>query len=148
MKSAWWRFSVGTMLRDVLRSLFKQPATEHYPFEKRPAPEHLRGALQFDPSKCSGCGVCVKDCPARAIELITLDKASKRFVLRYHVDRCTYCAQCVQSCRFKCLAMSDEQWELASLKKEPFTVYYGNHDDVNAVLAKFVKPNTLPPEKK
>ena len=41
----------------------------------------LRALLQFNPEKCTGCGVCVKDCPAEALELITLDKASKRFVL-------------------------------------------------------------------
>jgi formate hydrogenlyase subunit 6/NADH:ubiquinone oxidoreductase subunit I len=132
------------MLRDVLRSLFKRPATKRYPFEKHPAPERLRGALQFDPAKCSGCGVCVKDCPAQALELITLDKANKHFVLRYHADRCAYCAQCVQSCRFKCLSMSAEQWELASLRQEPFTVYYGNAEDVHTVLAKFVNPNAVP----
>lgn len=134
------------MLGDVLRSLFKRPVTELYPFERRESPERLRGKLHWNPEKCTGCCLCVKDCPAEAIELITLDKKNKRFVLRYHIDRCAYCAQCVQNCRFGCLSMSNDEWELAALSKEPFTVYYGEDADVKAVLAGLVEPDAEPDE--
>jgi hypothetical protein len=30
--------------------------------------------------------------------------------------------------------MSNEQWELAALNKEPFTVYYGKDEDVKFLL--------------
>jgi NAD(P)H-quinone oxidoreductase subunit I len=83
---------LSAMLGDVLRSLFRRPATERYPFERHPTPPRLRGALHWNPDKCTGCCLCVKDCPANAIEIITIDKANKRFVLRYHADRCTYVA--------------------------------------------------------
>ena len=82
----------------------------------------------------------MKDCPADALELLVVDKAAKRFVLRYHADRCTYCAQCVESCRFNCLGMSSEDWELASLNKEPFSVYYGREEDIQAIMARFAEP--------
>ena len=127
---------LGLMLGDVLTSLFSKPATELYPYERHPAPERLRGKLVWDPSKCTGCQLCVKDCPSEAIELITIDKASRRFVMRYHIDRCTYCAQCVQNCRFKCLGMSNKQWELASYRREPFMVFYGKDEDIQILLAK------------
>ena len=117
---------IGTMIKDVIGSLFKRPVTRLYPFERKEAPERLRGMLVWDPAKCSGCTLCAKDCPSNAIELITIDKTKKQFVLRYHIDRCTFCAQCVQNCRFKCMGMSNKQWELAALNKEPFTVYYGD----------------------
>lgn len=135
-------FSIGAMLGDVLRSLFKKPATERYPFEKKPAPERYRGKLVWDPAKCTGCQLCVKDCPSDAIELVVLDKVSKKFVLRYHPDRCTYCAQCVVNCRFKCLEMSNEQWELASTRKEPFTVYYGKDEDVQFLLDRLARESS------
>ena len=124
------------MLGDTLRALVKRPITEKYPFERRAAPARLRGQLTWNPEKCTGCALCNKDCPSNAIELITLDKKNKRFVLRYHIDRCTFCAQCVQNCRFECMGMSHDQWELAALSKEPFTVYYGRDEDVDVVLAK------------
>jgi formate hydrogenlyase subunit 6/NADH:ubiquinone oxidoreductase subunit I len=132
---------IGTMLRDIAQSLFRRPATRRYPAERRAPPERLRGALRWNPERCTGCRMCTKDCPANAIELITLDKAGKRFVLRYHLDRCTFCAQCVQTCRFGCLEMANDQWELAALRKEPFTVYYGNDADVEAVLAGRARPD-------
>lgn len=136
---------IGTMLGDVLRSLFRRPATQRYPFEKLAAPDRLRGKLTWDPAKCSGCQLCVKDCPSDAIELITIDKASKRFVIKYYADRCTYCGQCVENCRFKCLGMSSEQWELASIHREPFTVYYGNEADIQFLLGKSPKDSALAP---
>ena len=136
--------TLGAMFGDIIRSLFKKPFTQLYPFEKKPAPELLRGKLIWDPTKCTGCQLCIKDCPANAIELITLDKVNKRFVMRYNVDRCTFCEQCVVSCRFKCLSMSNEDWELASIKKEPFTVYYGKDSDVEFLLAKSATPVSSP----
>jgi NAD(P)H-quinone oxidoreductase subunit I len=135
---------ISTILGDMLRSLFRRPATRLFPFERQPTPERLRGKLHWNPEKCNGCCLCVKDCPANAIELITIDKASKRFVLRYHMDRCTFCGQCVQSCRFKCLEMSSEEWELAALNKEPFTIYYGEDDDIRTILEKSAAPEAEP----
>lgn len=126
---------IGSMIGDIFQSLFKKPATVQYPFERIQAPERYRGQLFWDPEKCTGCQLCIKDCPSEAIELIVLDKVSRRFVMRYDMDKCTYCAQCITSCRFKCLNMSSEQWELASIKKEPFTVYYGKDEDVKFLLA-------------
>ena len=117
---------VGTMLKDVLESIFRRPATVRYPFERKSTPSRLRGKLVWDPTRCTGCTLCAKDCPSNAIELIVIDKAKKQFVMRYHMDRCTFCAQCVQNCRFKCMGLSNEDWEMAALNKEPFTVYYGN----------------------
>jgi formate hydrogenlyase subunit 6/NADH:ubiquinone oxidoreductase subunit I len=126
--------TIGAMLGDIVTSLFKRPVTERYPFERRAAPERLRGQLYYDPAKCSGCALCSKDCPSQALELITIDKASKRFVLRYHIDRCTFCGQCVESCRFSCLGMSSADWELASALKAPFTVSYGREEDLEKLL--------------
>jgi hypothetical protein len=39
------------------------------------------------------------------------------------------------NCRMKCLDLSDKEWELAALTKEPFTVYYGHDVDIDAYLA-------------
>jgi len=133
----------AAMFKDVLGSMLRRPVTERYPFEKRPAPDRLRGQLIWTPDKCTGCCLCQKDCPSDAIELITIDKKAKRFVMRYHADRCTYCAQCVQNCRFGCLNMSATQYELAALSREPFEVYYGRDEDLAALKARTAAANPL-----
>jgi formate hydrogenlyase subunit 6/NADH:ubiquinone oxidoreductase subunit I len=122
------------MFMDVLRSLFAKPVTEQYPVERRAVSERLRGKLHWDPQRCTGCALCVKDCPANAINLITLDKANKRFGLEYHADRCIYCGQCVQSCRFGCIELRSGDWELAADGRDEYTVFYGEFDDHKIVL--------------
>lgn len=118
------------MFKDMVRSAFQRPVTERYPAERRPAVENFRGLLYWDPEACTGCALCVKDCPAEAIDLITIDKAAKRFALRYYVDRCTFCGQCAYSCRFNCIKLSNDKWELAELGREDFTVIYGEPEDI------------------
>lgn len=124
---------IGTMLKDIVDSFFKNPATQMYPYEKIAPPARYRGALQYNPLICTGCSLCVKDCPSNAIELTILDRAAKRFVLRYQMDRCVYCGQCVVNCKPKCMGMSNEDWEHAELEKK-FTVYYGKDEDVAQFL--------------
>jgi formate hydrogenlyase subunit 6/NADH:ubiquinone oxidoreductase subunit I len=128
------KFHPGVMLQDIVGSFFKKPVTEKYPYEKQPAPEQLRGQMLWNGQNCTGCCLCVMDCPANAIELITIDKKNRQFVMKYHMDRCTYCAQCVVACKFGCIDMSNTQWELAALDKQPFTVFYGKDEDIQRVL--------------
>ncbi len=139
--------TLGTMLGEIVHSLFTRPVTEFYPFERNPDPVRLRGKLVWNPEKCTGCQLCVKDCPADALELVVLDKINKRFVLRYYADRCTFCAQCVENCRFKCVSMSNSEWEMASTNKDPFLVYYGREEDVQIVLARITQESVEAPHR-
>jgi formate hydrogenlyase subunit 6/NADH:ubiquinone oxidoreductase subunit I len=130
----------NSMFTDILTSFFKKPITENYPTVRPEVAERFRGKLYFDPAKCTGCNLCSKDCPSDALEIIILDRAAKKFVARYHVDRCTYCGQCVQSCKFKCIGMSNKDWELAALNKQSFEVYYGKDEDIAALLERRAAP--------
>ncbi|MBZ0281609.1 MAG: 4Fe-4S binding protein [Anaerolineae bacterium] len=125
---------IGSMVGDVFRSLFQRSATRQYPFDRKDAPDRLRGKLHWDPEKCTGCLLCVKDCPAQAIEIIMVDKANKRFAMRYHLDRCAFCSQCVVSCRAGALEMSKEEWELAAAHKGKFMIYSGDEADVKRLV--------------
>ena len=69
---------IASMLNDVFASLFKRPFTELYPYAVKPAPPNLRGKLLCDESKCDGCKLCGRDCPAKAIEVELVDRATKK----------------------------------------------------------------------
>ncbi len=134
---------MGTMLKDIVESFFKKSATQMYPEEKIAPPERYRGELYFSPTACTGCSLCVKDCPSKAIELTILDRTAKRYVMKYHRDRCVYCGQCAVNCKFKCIELSHEDWEHAVLEKK-FIAYYGNDEDVTQFLANINTPAIKP----
>lgn len=127
--------SLGTMLSDILNAFISKPATVKYPQSVGEAPKNMRGKVVYDAETCTGCRLCVRDCPAEAIDIIILDRKEKKFVMHYHADRCIFCAQCVESCRFDSIRLSDEEWELAETSKTPYDIYYGSPEDVKRVKA-------------
>jgi len=115
---------IASMLSDVVTSVFRRPFTERYPFRVREAPARLRGKLLWDESRCDGCRLCVRDCPARALEVEVVDRAAKKYAYHYRMDRCIYCAQCVVSCTQGALSMSSTEYHLASTDKSRFVEVY------------------------
>jgi len=106
---------VGKMLPFVMRMLTRKPATVRYPYEKVEMPEHFRGKLKFDQAKCIGCKMCVRDCPAGAIEIEKV--GDKQFKASVYLDRCIYCGQCTDSCPRDALECT-KSFELANYKRE------------------------------
>ncbi|MDD4907658.1 MAG: 4Fe-4S binding protein [Candidatus Omnitrophica bacterium] len=112
----------GKMAQEVLRSLFKKPATVKYPQEKLDLPDKFRGELKFYPERCIGCKMCMRDCPTNAITIIKAGE--KEFVAEIDLSKCIYCAQCVDSCPKKALE-STKEVELAQLDKSKLKVVLG-----------------------
>lgn len=135
---------LGAMLGDVIRSLFKTPITEYYPYQKKAAPLRLRGKLLWNRESCTGCGLCAKDCPAGALDVIVIDKKAKKIVMNYDADHCIYCGQCVVTCRQSSLSMPSTDWELAALSRGGLSMHYGDEADVKAVLAGLLKDGAAP----
>jgi len=108
----------GKMLREVLKSLFKKPATISYPAKETFTPDRFRGRLKFETEKCIGCKICMRDCPANAI---FIEKVGEKFEATVHLERCIYCAQCVDSCPKKALHAT-KNFELAQLDKRRLKV--------------------------
>jgi formate hydrogenlyase subunit 6/NADH:ubiquinone oxidoreductase subunit I len=110
--------TVSPMLKEVLSHIFKKPATCKYPFVKAEVPEGFRGKQVFDISLCISCGLCSRDCPAKAIEMVDVD--GKRRPL-FHLDLCIFCYQCAESCPRNAIK-SSLIFELASTDKSDLVV--------------------------
>ncbi|KAF0125622.1 MAG: NAD(P)H-quinone oxidoreductase subunit I [Elusimicrobia bacterium] len=139
----------GRALFEALRQLFKQPATSAYPFSKAKLQPKFRGRIDFESAKCIGCKMCVRVCPAKALEIVlSADQpaapaasagdtmqhgvpvqsqapapAKKKFDCVMHLDRCVYCAQCVEVCPKKALISTDD-FELAQLDRKVLRRHY------------------------
>ncbi len=108
----------GKMLSEVIRALAKKPATIMYPAEKLDMPENYRGKLSVDVSKCVGCKLCMRDCPAGAINIKKV--ADKKFEIEINFSRCIYCGQCAESCNKKVIVLT-KNVELAQLDVDKLT---------------------------
>ncbi|MCM8790242.1 MAG: 4Fe-4S binding protein [Candidatus Omnitrophica bacterium] len=105
----------GKMIRLVVETFFKKPATTLYPFKKVEMPANFRGKIIFKPHLCIGCQMCMKDCPSGAIKITKLP--NKKFECEISLAKCIYCAQCVDSCPKKALE-STKEFELAVLDRK------------------------------
>ena len=110
--------AVSPMIREVLSHLFKKPATTKYPFVKAEVPAGFRGKQVYDINLCISCGLCSRDCPAKAIEMVEVD--GKRRPL-FHLDLCIFCYQCAESCPRNAIK-SSEFFELASINKSDLVI--------------------------
>ena len=109
----------------IIKQLFQKPATNLFPAKYAPestldlldkvakqevtlnppiaVPPQFRGKIAYDRENCTGCQLCVKVCPTRAIEFLPEEKKVKILI-----SRCCFCAQCVDVCPVHTLAMTDE----------------------------------------
>ncbi|MCS7096901.1 MAG: NADH-quinone oxidoreductase subunit I [Candidatus Methanomethylicia archaeon] len=104
------------MLREVFRHLFKRPVTVKYPFEKTPIAERYRGKHIFYIDRCVGCGLCARECPAMAIELIPSDKTVNGRKPVFYLDKCIFCMQCERICPRAAIHLT-QFYELASYNR-------------------------------
>ncbi len=110
---------------EVISQLFKKPATNKFPAKYLPpsitsflkdvgegkaeilppieTPLKFRGKITYDHDECIGCKICIRVCPAHAIEFIPETKT-----VRIYVDQCIFCSQCNDACPTSCMHMSDE----------------------------------------
>ncbi len=117
--------SLVYLLPELWRTLFTRPITVRYPFGPLELPPYFRGKVTIEPTLCTGCGACVRDCPAFALELeresdapnkaegLALSKAEgskgrEGFRLIHYHDRCAYCGQCQDVCRQGAIRLTSE----------------------------------------
>ena len=94
------------LLPELWRTLFTKPITVRFPFAPPELPAQFRGKVVIDPALCRGCGLCVRDCPAVALELER--ESREKFRLIHYYDRCAYCGQCEASCKYGAITLNSE----------------------------------------
>jgi len=92
------------LLTSIIEAFIKEPETVNYPFGELDLPETFRGEILFDPDKCIGCGLCVRNCPADALQMNK--KSRDEFRLIHYPARCAYCGQCGDNCRHGAISHS------------------------------------------
>ena len=85
-----------SLFNAIFNALINRPDTVAYPFGELELPEGYRGAIVINPDLCTGCGLCVRDCPTGALKLVK--KSRDEFKLVHYPARCAYCSQCESSC--------------------------------------------------
>jgi formate hydrogenlyase subunit 6/NADH:ubiquinone oxidoreductase subunit I len=122
---------------EAMKNLTKKAATSKYPFEKAKTYPGFRARIVFESEKCIGCKMCMRVCPARAIEIVLSAEQpapqtaadgsqipqKKKFDCIMNLDRCIYCAQCVDICPKKALASSPD-FELAQFDRKKLKLHY------------------------
>jgi formate hydrogenlyase subunit 6/NADH:ubiquinone oxidoreductase subunit I len=112
------RRRLPALVKDMGSCLFKKPVTRQYPIVKVEAPEGYRGRHVFYPEKCISCGLCERDCPAKAIELI---EVSGKRMPHFYLDRCIFCYQCEEGCPRDAIKLS-ANFEMSTTEKEELLV--------------------------
>jgi formate hydrogenlyase subunit 6/NADH:ubiquinone oxidoreductase subunit I len=84
------------LIFEMFEALFSRPETVTYPHTPLELPQGFRGALVIDAEACTGCGLCVRDCPANGLELIRESREVYR--LQHYPTRCAFCGQCQATC--------------------------------------------------
>jgi formate hydrogenlyase subunit 6/NADH:ubiquinone oxidoreductase subunit I len=123
-----WRFisSFFSLFPHLWSALTGKRSTVRYPDEPLIMPPGYRGRLAVVPVRCKGCGLCVRDCPAAALELIKESK--QKFKVIYYPNRCAFCGQCELSCHADALRLTNDYVQ-AAFDAASFEVTLIDHDE-------------------
>lgn len=100
----------------LFRNLLKGPSTDPFPFGETFTPKGLRGRIDFDASKCSGCRMCEHVCAGGAIRF---DDSPEGLQFTLWHNSCTFCGLCEHYCIPRAIHLT-EDWHLAHKQEDKY----------------------------
>ncbi len=104
------------VLRELLRNIVKSfdalfehidTALRGYWGEEYGIDEACRGRLMLRPSRCYGCGECVRICPTNALEIVKSESTPLGAAPSLDLSRCIFCGLCIVRCVTRALLFTD-----------------------------------------
>ena len=114
-------------LKTTLKAFFSRPVTILWPYEKTEVPERSQGLIrlrvtQLDPPvfKCTGCGICAKNCPQHCITVVKKEdeKQPEEYTVNYEL--CMFCRVCIDVCPFNALEQTGEHEFIGESRQDFF----------------------------
>ncbi len=137
--------SLGDGMAVTFSYLLRKPTTIQYPDRcggpvVAMLPERSRGILENDIERCTGCGMCSKQCPIDCIRVVVEKnlETKTRILTSFEIDigKCMFCGLCVEACPVGSLRHSHE--------------FEGAMYDISRLTFEFVdepRPVAKPPKK-
>jgi formate hydrogenlyase subunit 6/NADH:ubiquinone oxidoreductase subunit I len=123
--------------KEAFQNLFKKRATEKYPEAPANVAEGFRGKQVLNLANCISCGLCARECPSNAIEMVVVDGKKRPLI---HLDKCIFCYQCAETCPKKVFQTS-KVFELAVTDKSTLVI---KPEPLPVPAATAVAPSVLP----
>ncbi len=114
-------------LKTTLKAFFSKPVTVMYPYRKMEVGPRGQGLIRLRMKelgkkpvfKCTGCGICAKNCPQHCITVEKMKEEKQPEVYRVDYGICIFCRICIDTCPFNALEQTQE-YEWVGANREYF----------------------------
>lgn len=106
-----------SLILEAIENLFKKPFTEKVETCTKEKEFFVRGKIVVDIAKCTGCALCERVCPSKAIVMKNDERTKLKKSPRINISKCIFCGLCVDYCPTKALSFSKNQFLFSNLKE-------------------------------